>query len=164
MVDIGEPAPDFMLTDQNGDRFILSDYRGRRIILSFHPLAWTSTCTEQMKGLEKHWQEFDALNTIAVGISVDSVPCKKAWARDMGLEMTTLLADFWPHGGVAQEYATFDGEKGVAYRANIIVDEFQRIMFTKRYEPSEKPNITELIAALREQDSGRVEDLQVPKI
>lgn len=164
MVDIGEPAPDFVLTDQNGDRFTLSDYQGRRIVLSFHPLAWTSTCTGQMKVLEEHWQEFDSLNTIAVGISVDSVPCKKAWARDIGLEMTTLLADFWPHGAVAQEYATFDAERGVAYRATIIVDEFQRIMFTKRYAPAETPDITEVIAALREQELERIEDIQVPKI
>ncbi len=164
MIDIGEPAPDFSLKDQNKEIFSLSGYRGRRVILSFHPLAWTETCTRQMRTLEENWQEFDALGAITTGISVDSVPCKKAWAKVMGLEMTTLLSDFWPHGEVAMEYGVFDSEKGVAYRATIVVDEFQHVIYAKRSEPGTVPDIQEVIDLLREQEESRVEEINIPKI
>ncbi|WP_301662464.1 peroxiredoxin [Methanoculleus frigidifontis] len=164
MIDTGEPAPDFSLKDQHGEIFTLSGYRGRRVVLSFHPLAWTETCTRQMRALEENWQEFDALGAIAIGISVDSVPCKRAWAKAIDLEMTTLLADFWPHGGVAQDYGVFDSERGVAERATVVVDEFQHIIYAKRSEPGGVPDLQEVIALLREEEESRVEEINVPKI
>jgi peroxiredoxin len=57
-----------------------------------------------MKSLENNKAIFYSLNALAVGISVDSVPCKKAWAESLGISATRILADFWPHGGVAQLY------------------------------------------------------------
>jgi len=41
---------------------------------SFHPLAATGVCTQQMKALEAHFAAITALNTLPVGISVDAVP------------------------------------------------------------------------------------------
>ncbi len=46
----------------------------KRTLLSFHPLAWTDFCAGQMKSLEDNREVFSQLNTLAVGISVDSVP------------------------------------------------------------------------------------------
>ena len=51
-----------------------------------------------MTSLEENQQKFTMLNTVAVGISVDSIPCKKAWADHLKIEKTLILADFWPHG------------------------------------------------------------------
>jgi len=34
-------------------------------------------------------------------MSVDTVPSKKAWAKELGIKNTGLLSDFWPHGEVA---------------------------------------------------------------
>ena len=68
-----------------------------------------------------------------VGISVDSMPCKKAWAKSLGIKNTPLLCDFWPHGAVAQKYGIFREENGFSERANIIVDEKQRVVFVKIY-------------------------------
>ncbi|MFH0913821.1 MAG: redoxin domain-containing protein [Chloroflexota bacterium] len=76
----GDTAPDFTLKDQSGKEFRLSESKGKRVLLSFHPLAWTGVCAQQMQSLEKSKGTFDSLNTVAVGISVDSVPTKKAWA------------------------------------------------------------------------------------
>src|SRR5512137_1513859 len=70
----GDIAPDFTLKDQHNRDFKLSDFAGRRVLLSFHPLAWTPVCGEQMKALESRKAELDALGTIAVGISVDTFP------------------------------------------------------------------------------------------
>ncbi|MBM4249479.1 MAG: redoxin domain-containing protein [Euryarchaeota archaeon] len=103
----GETAPDFAPDDQDGKAFRLADLRGRNVLLSFHPLAWTGVCTKQMKSLERKQSEFRKLGTVAVGVSVDSVPAKKAWARDMGVRKTRLLSDFWPHGGLAEKLGVF---------------------------------------------------------
>lgn len=79
LVKIGDRAKDFSLKDQNGKEFRLSDQKGKRVLLAFHPLASTSVRAGHMKSLEDNKKAFDSLNTVAVGISVDSVPCKKAW-------------------------------------------------------------------------------------
>jgi peroxiredoxin len=146
---IGSKAKNFSLEDQDGKVFTLSDFKGKRILLSFHPLAWTSVCAEQMKALENNEDVFDSLNTVAVGLSVDSVPSKKAWAKSLGVKNTRLLADFWPHGKVAKLYGIFRNEDGISERANIIVDEKQKIAFFKIYKLGQLPDIQEVINALR---------------
>ena len=72
-----ENSVDFSLQDQNGKNFRLSEHLGKRVLLSFHPLAWTSVFARQMRSLEDNKANFSSLNSVAVGISVDSVPCKK---------------------------------------------------------------------------------------
>jgi peroxiredoxin len=146
---IGDKAKNFSLEDQEGKVFTLSDFKGKRILLSFHPLAWTSVCAEQMKALESNEDVFDSLNTMAVGLSVDSVPSKKAWAKSLGVKNTRLLSDFWPHGKVAKLYGIFRNEDGISERANIIVDEKQKIAFFKIYKLGQLPDIQEVINALR---------------
>ena len=76
----GDKAKDFTLKDQDGKELHLSDLKGIRVLLSFHPLAWTSVCADQMTSLEKARSRFEKHNTVALGISVDTVPSKKAWA------------------------------------------------------------------------------------
>jgi peroxiredoxin len=61
----------------------------------------------------------------------------------------SLLADFWPHGGVAEQYGIFREENGVSERANIIVDESQKIASIKIYENSQLPDIEEIIEFLK---------------
>jgi len=101
IIDLGFEALDFSLKDQNNEEVRLSDFKGRNILLSFHPLAWTKICTEQMNRLDVRMDLFEKLNTIPFGLSVDTVPCKKAWAKEIGIERLRLLSDFWPHGEIA---------------------------------------------------------------
>jgi peroxiredoxin len=145
----GEMAPDFTLSDQKGSEFKLSSMQGKRVILSFHPLAWTGVCARQMQALESHKGAFAALNTEAVGISVDSVPAKKAWADDLGIKQTRLLSDFWPHGRVAKLYGLFREKDGIAERANVIVDEEGTVVFSRVYEISQLPDLDEVMAVLK---------------
>jgi len=146
----GEKAPDFSLFDHNKKEFILSNFKGKRVLLSFHPLAWTSVCAEQMKSLEKHYKEFEELNTVAVGINVDSIPSKKAWADSLGIKNTRLLSDFWPHGKIASLYNLFREKEGISERANVIVNENQEIEFVRIYKLGELPDINEILTFLRE--------------
>jgi peroxiredoxin len=141
---IGEKAANFTLDDQNDNPFTLYDFKRKKILLSFHPLAWTSVCAKQMQSLEKNKKNFDDSNTIAVGISVDSAPSKNAWAKKLGIKNTRLLADFWPHGKVAELYGLFDDTDGVSERANIIIDEDHNIFFIKIYPRHQLPDIQEI--------------------
>ena len=145
----GEMASDFTLKDQNGQEFKLSDLKSKKVLLSFHPLAWTGLCAKQMQSLEANADTFASLNTIPAGISVDSVPTKKAWAENLGIKNTRLLSDFWPHGYVAKLYGIFREDDGFSERANIVIDENGKILFSKVYPLTELPDIQEVIQVLK---------------
>ena len=146
---VGDKAKIFTLEDQDEQLFTLSKFKGKKILLSFHPLAWTSVCAEQMKSLEANKKAFDTLNTIAVGISVDTQPSKKAWAASLGIRNTRLLCDFWPHGKVAKLYGIFRKKDGISERANIIISTDQKIAFTKVYPIGQLPDIKEILEQLK---------------
>jgi len=145
----GDPAPDFTLKDHRENEISLSSFQGKRkVVLSFHPLAWTSVCTTQMQELEAHRAEIEQAGGVALGLSVDSVPCKRAWAEAIGVQHTPLLADFWPHGGVAKAYGIFREKNGFSERAVFIVDEAGTIRFQNVYPIREVPDIAEILTAL----------------
>ena len=149
MVKIGDKASDFTLKDHNKHDVILSDLKGKKVLLSFHPLAWTKICAEQMKSLEANFQQFEESNTVALGISIDTLHSKNAWAKTLGVEKTKLLSDFWPHGGVAKNYGLFREKDGFSERANVIIDEDQKVVFVKVYEISQLPDINEILDSLK---------------
>ncbi|MDD5143019.1 redoxin domain-containing protein [Methanoregula sp.] len=150
MIQSGDTALNFSLKDQNDKTFDLYEQAGKRVLLSFHPLAWTEFCAAQMKSLEENRRVILENNCVPVGISVDSVPCKTAWAQSLGIQETPLLCDFWPHGAVAMKYGIFRDANGFFERANIIVDEKQRVAFVKVYPVHSVPDIGEIIAFLKQ--------------
>lgn len=162
MIELGEQARDFSIPDQNGNTVRLSGFSGRRVILSFHPLAWTRICAEQMKALEANVAAFEELGAVALGISVDSVPCKRAWAGSLGIKKTRFLADFWPHGEVAQMYGVFDGTKGYARRANIVIDEAGGVIFAAEYPATAVPDMQDVKSALQAHERSRREEEMLP--
>jgi peroxiredoxin len=149
IIKLGKMVKSFTLQDQFGQNFILPKMRGRRVLLSFHPLAWTPVCTLQMQSLEKNKKIFDKLNTIAVGLSVDSVPSKAAWAKSIKIKQTKLLSDFWPHGNAAKSLGLFREQDGISQRANVILDEAGKVCFVKVYPIAQLPDIKEIIAFLK---------------
>ncbi len=149
VVSIGRRVQDFSLPDQDGKLVRLSTLRGKKILLSWHPLAWTSTCAKQMKSLEKHRRAFAKLGVVALGLSVDTVPSKSAWAASLKIKETRLLSDFWPHGKTAKALGLFRQVEGSSKRANLILDEKGRVIFIKIYPIKELPDIEELLAFLR---------------
>jgi len=146
---VGENAPEFVLKDQDGKDIRLSESKSKLVLLSFHPLAWTEVCAKQMQALEKNRGTFESLGTVPLGLSIDTVPSKKAWADHLGIKAVRLLADFWPHGEVAKAYGIFRERNGFSERANIIVDRNSKIAFVKVYEISQLPDIGEIIGVLK---------------
>jgi len=148
-IKVGEQVKEFSLTDHFGKQVKFSDLKGKKVLLSFHPLAWTSVCALQMQALEANFSEFQKLNTVALGLSVDSVPSKTAWAKELGIKNTSLVADFWPHGGLAQELGIFREKDGISERANILVDEKGFAVWVKVYPIAQLPDIKEVLAAVK---------------
>lgn len=145
----GDVAPDFSLDDNFDKTVHLSDFKGKKVLLSWHPLAWTPTCTDQMRALEVNYEEFQKLNTVPLGFSVDSAPCKKVWAAALLLKNLSIPADFWPHGKVAKDYGIFDEAEGVSQRANILIDENGIVKWVKVYPGGELPDLNEVFEVLK---------------
>ena len=91
LIEKGEKGKAFLLKDNRDKEVRLSDYKGKKVLLSFHPLAWTGVCAEQMKALEDNKERFDLLNAVALGLSVDTVPSKNAWAKTLGIQHTSAF-------------------------------------------------------------------------
>lgn len=148
---VGDIVPDFSLKDQNNREVTLSAFRGKTVLLSFHPLAWTKICAQQMRSLEDNFQRFSEKNTVALGVSVDSVPSKKAWAeRELKITNTSLLSDFWPHGDLARRLGLFREQDGFSERANVIIDNQGRVSFIKIYDIPQLPDIEEILNKIRQ--------------
>ncbi len=147
---VGKAAPRIALADQDKETVDVATLRGKRVLLSFHPLAWTRVCALQMQALEERADEFERLNAVALGVSVDPTPSKKAWAESLGIRKTKLLSDFWPHGAVAQALGLFHDKEGFSDRAALLLDEKGVIRFARVYAIPELPDIEEQIRFLRE--------------
>jgi len=146
---IGTKVEIFTLKDQNSSDVSLDAYKGSKVLLSFHPLAWTDVCAKQMQSLEDNYEVFKKLNTVCLGLSIDTVPSKKAWAKSLNIEKTPLLCDFWPHGEVSKKCDVFIEKYGFSGRVNILLDENFKVIFTKVYPIKELPDINEIIEFLR---------------
>ena len=146
---VGEKAPDFELPAVGDKKIKLSDYlRKKNVILSFHPLAWTGVCATQIQDLEDNIQKFNDRDTVALEISVDSVPTKNAWAESLGVSQVEFLSDFEPKGDVSRTYGIYRKE-GFSERAVFVVDREGIIRFAKVYLIKEKPDLAEIFLVLK---------------
>ncbi len=115
------PAPDFTLSDGDGNVFKLSDYRGKNVMLAFYPSDWSSVCTNQLSIYQEHLKQIRSHNAEVLAISVDGRESHKAWASQQGITFP-LLSDFWPHGAVAEQYGVFWPNVGISNRALFFID------------------------------------------
>ncbi len=145
----GVKFPDFTLQDNQGGQVKLSDLRGKKVLLSWHPLAWTSVCTDQMRALEANHKQLEELNTVALGLSVDPAASKKVWAQVLSIGKTKLLSDFYPHGALAKDIGIFVEELGASGRANILLDEEGVIRWFKIYDIPQLPDMQEVLDAIK---------------
>jgi peroxiredoxin len=148
-VKAGDFFGDFSLHSHTGNIIDTATLKGKKILMSFHPLAWTEVCAKQMQSLETNYETFKKLNTFPLGFSVDAVPCKKEWAKSLGIEKLDLLADFWPHGEIASKLGLFLDKFGFSERANIILDEQRKVMFVKVYPMKQLPDVNEVLNFLQ---------------
>ncbi|BCG57962.1 peroxiredoxin [Paenibacillus sp. URB8-2] len=128
---VGKPAPDFTMETVSGDgkefgKVSLSDYRGKWLVFFFYPLDFTFVCPTEITALSDAADQFTALDTEILGVSIDSVHSHKAWinaskdANGLGQLKFPLASDITKK--VASDYGVLIEEEGIALRGLFIID------------------------------------------
>lgn len=150
MLEKGNKAPDFTLSDKDGNNVSLSDFRGKKVVLYFYPKDNTPGCTRQACAFAGLYGEFKKKNVEVIGISKDSVASHQKFAEKHGLNFV-LLSD--PELTAIKAYGVWQEKKlygkiglGVV-RTTFIIDENGII---EKVMPKVKPdtNAAEILAEL----------------
>jgi peroxiredoxin (alkyl hydroperoxide reductase subunit C) len=148
MIAVGEPAPDFTLRNQDGEKVSLADFKGRKVLLVFYPLDFSPVCSDQLSIYQEVKPEISEKGVELIGISIDSAYAHKAFQEKLGID-TTLLSDFEPKGEVARAYGSYIDGAGIANRTLVLVDAEGTVAWT--YEspnPGEFPGANVIFDAL----------------
>ena len=92
MLEKGIKAPDFTLSDKNGNLISLSDFLGKKIVLYFYPKDNTPGCTKQACAFAANFEKFKEFDVVVIGISKDSVASHVKFATKYDLPFI-LLSD-----------------------------------------------------------------------
>ncbi|MFA7820960.1 thioredoxin-dependent thiol peroxidase [Aeromonas dhakensis] len=126
----GSLAPDFSLSDQDGNQVRLADLRGKKVLVYFYPKAMTPGCTTQACGLRDVNAELAALNVVVLGISPDSAKRLKKFEERDNLNFR-LLAD--EDHAVADAFGVWGPKKFMGkeydgiHRLSFLIDEEGKI-------------------------------------
>jgi mycoredoxin-dependent peroxiredoxin len=147
---VGQPAPDFMLLNQEKKEVKLSDFAGKKnVVLVWYPLDWSPTCTNEHVCFVNEMKAFETLDAEVLGVSVDSVWSHKAFAEKMGIKYS-LLADFHPRGAMSEKFGVYLADKGITGRAIAIVNKAGKVAWFKNYDIPVVPDLKEVAAALQQ--------------
>ncbi len=151
MIEVGEPAPDFELADQNGQMHTLAQYRGRRVVLYFYPKDDTPGCTKEACGFRDNLAPIEDTNTVVLGVSPDPVSSHERFALKFGLNFS-ILADVG--AAVAQRYGVWQPKQRFGHvkmgivRTTFILDAAGRVARVFRNVRAEQ-HAEEVAQALR---------------
>jgi len=110
---VGQPAPDFTTTDQDGKPLHLADLKGHPVVVYFYPKDETPGCTHEACSFRDAWADLQKKGVIVIGISTDTSDSHKAFAKNHQLPFT-LVSD--PKGEIAAKYGVpVENEKGESY-------------------------------------------------
>lgn len=112
-----EAALQIELREQRGELRRLADFRGKNIVLYFYPMDDTPGCTVEGKEFRDRFEQFEALDTVIVGVSTDSVERHRAFTEKHAFPFV-LLAD--TDGALATAFGVFSG--GRAARSTFVLD------------------------------------------
>ena len=147
----GERAPNFTLQNTEGKKIELYDIlEERKVVLLFFPLAFTSTCTEELCTVRDNMKLYNSLNAKVIGISVDSFFTLKEFKKSQNLSFT-LLSDF--NKEVSEKYGTlyedYYGMKGVSKRSAFVIGMDKKLKHIQILEDSgDLPDFNDIVQAL----------------
>ena len=154
MLEVGMKAPDFNLSDKDGNAVSLSDFLGKKVVLYFYPKDNTPGCTRQACAFAAAYDGFKAKDVVVIGISKDSTASHLKFTQKHALPFV-LLSD--PELQAIQAYGVWQEKKlygkvsmGVV-RTTFIIDEQGNI---EKMMPKVKPetNAAEILAYLNGED------------
>ena len=166
---IGELAPSFKAKTTQGEINFPEDYKGKWVILFSHPADFTPVCTTEFMTFATMAEEFKALNTELVGLSVDSLFSHIAWLRkiqeleykDMkNVEVNFPLIDDIKMD-IAKQYGMIQPSQSTtqAVRAVFLIDPSSKIRLILYYPMSTGRNFDEIkrvVLALQKTDKEGV--------
>ena len=79
---LNAPAPQFTAPSTHGE-ISLSDYAGKWVVLFSHPADFTPVCTTEFVEFARQTDDFAAMNTQLIGLSIDSIYAHIAWMRNI---------------------------------------------------------------------------------
>ena len=136
----GDTAPDFTVRSTNGEMVSLSSFRGNRnVLIAFFPLAFTSTCTEELCDFTRDQFDFGKLDVEILPVSVDAVPSLRAF-KDHDHLSTELLSDF--KRVVSRAYGVLDENKFTSRRSYFLIDKegIVRWSYVEEHNGLKRPN------------------------
>lgn len=144
---LGSVAPNFTLGSTSGEEVTLASYRGKSaVLLAFFPLAFTSTCTEELCSFTDNYDAFTGSGAVVLPISVDSVPTLKEFKAKHKLK-TDLVSDFKREAG--QAYGVMWQDAFFTNRAYFLIDKSGVIRWEHlEATPSGKREDAEILAAI----------------
>src|SRR5246127_4543080 len=118
---VGTEAPDFTLPSQEGEPVSLKDFRGQWVVLYFYPKDMTSGCTLEAHNFQRDISKFEKLDSVVVGVSVDSTDSHKQFCAKQGLTFK-LLSD--QDKKVVADYGSLGNYMGmkIAKRNTFLID------------------------------------------
>jgi peroxiredoxin Q/BCP len=131
VLEIGDTAPEFTLTADDGAQVSLSDFRGQRVVIYFYPKADTPGCTKQACAVRDAYPQIAEQDVVVIGVSPDP-PAKLVEFREKHNLPFILLSD--PDHEVAEAYGAWGEKKtyGKTYegiiRSHFAIDEEGRLM------------------------------------
>ena len=108
LLEVGTKAPDFTLSDKDGQNVSLSDFAGKKVVLYFYPKDNTPGCTRQACAFAGAYEAFRTLDAVVIGISKDSAASHWKFAEKYNLPFL-LLSD--PELTVLQAYGVWQEKK-----------------------------------------------------
>src|SRR5690349_20402011 len=152
----GTEAPDFTLPTTPDQKVALHEFRGCPVVLAFYHADWSPVCGDQMALYNEVRAELSRHRAQLLGISVDSVWCHLAFARDRKLRFP-LLADFEPKGMVARSYGVYRSQDGFCERALFVIDAEGVIRWSYVSPVGVNPGADGILAALESLPAKKAE-------
>ena len=144
---VGSLAPDFSLYDSDKNKVSLSDFKNKKnVLLLFFPLAFTSTCTDELCAVRDDIARYNKANAQVLGISVDSTYTLAKYKEEQSYNFP-LLSDFNKDVSTLYQclYESFGLMKmlGVGKRAAFVINKIGFIQYEEVLEDAgEIPNFT----------------------
>lgn len=152
-INAGDRVNNFTLQNENGDKVSLTDLNdGSKVVLLFFPLAFSSTCTEEMCQIRDNMKLYDSLRVNVAGISADSFFTLKEFKKANNLNFT-LLSDY--NKEISRYfgcmYDDYYGMKGVPKRSAFVINSDNIVEFAEILEDSSKlPDLKAVKSAIRD--------------